>query len=122
LLSHEREAPPSNVADEIGAYERAKPVFDRYCAKCHTSGGGQASKEALKHFDMTRYPFGGHHASEIPDVLREVLGLDGDKPTMPLDRPGALRGAELQMVLDWIEAYERVHSDAGASEPNEHSN
>src|SRR5690349_17596681 len=41
------------LAAEQAAYEKAKPVFDTYCAKCHSKESKKASAKALEHFDMT---------------------------------------------------------------------
>lgn len=32
-------------AAELTAYERAKPIFDRYCARCHTSEGARHGED-----------------------------------------------------------------------------
>lgn len=97
------------VADERAAYERARPVFQKYCAMCHTTGGTHAKKAALQRFTMDQYPFGGHHASEIASSIREVLGAGGEEPTMPRDIPGAVQGEELALVLAWAEAFDSAH-------------
>jgi hypothetical protein len=97
-------------AAELAAYEKARPVFEKYCAACHTKGGKKADAEALEHFDMTSYPFGGHHAHEMAEEIREVLGATGKKATMPEGRPGAVKGQELQLILDWAKAYEDAHA------------
>src|SRR5688500_16230787 len=85
------EAPASQTADgapaevdkgaiaaaEQAAFAKAKPVFEKHCARCHSSKGEKASKKKLDHFDMDTYPFGGHHATEIGGTIREVLGATG---------------------------------------------
>jgi len=101
------------------AYEKAGPIFAAHCASCHTSHGSKSSKNALKHFDMDSYPFGGHHADEVTASIRKVLGADGSKPTMPRDRPGAVQGEELSLILAWADAYDRAHS-TGAHEHDHH--
>jgi hypothetical protein len=98
--------------DEQTAYANARPVFDAYCAGCHTRGGAKASPKSLAHLDMTSYPFGGHHGSMAGPAVAEVLGLDGAKPTMPLDHPGVVAGDELARVKAWVEAYDAAHPDA----------
>ena len=103
------------LAAEMTAYEKAKPVFDKYCAKCHSKHGGKQSISKREHFDMTSYPFGGHHAMEVHDEIREVLGLTGKKPTMPADKKGAVKGAELALVKAWADAFEASH-EGGAHE------
>jgi mono/diheme cytochrome c family protein len=100
-------APANN--EEMAAYEEAKPVFETHCGRCHTAQGNKSSKAARSHFTMDTYPFGGHHASEISSEIREVLGVTGGKPTMPLDAPGALSKSELELVSAWADAYERAH-------------
>lgn len=102
------------AASEQEAYERARHVFERYCANCHTSGTGK--RAALRHFTMDRYPFGGHHADQISSTIREVLGADGQPATMPKDRPGAVQGDDLRAILDWADAFERAHAAADHSE------
>lgn len=98
------------LAAERAAYERAKPVFDKYCAKCHTSSGAKASKKAMSHFSMDTYPFGGHHATEIGDEIRKALGVTAKEPTMPRDRPGVVEGDELARVLAWADAFDAAHA------------
>lgn len=103
------------LAAEMAAYERAKPVFDKWCAKCHVKGGKKATASKLKHFDMTTYPFGGHHAMEISSEVREVLGLTGKKATMPADKKGAVKGEELELIEVWADAFDASHK-GGAHE------
>src|SRR5688500_2644139 len=43
------------VAAEQAAYEKAKPVFGTYCAKCHSKDSKKAKPKTLGHFDMTSY-------------------------------------------------------------------
>ena len=73
------------LADETAAYEAAKPVLVATCARCHQQGGKKASRGKLKHFDMTSYPFTGHHTREVGPKLREVLGAAGKPASMPPD-------------------------------------
>ncbi|ACY14188.1 hypothetical protein [Haliangium ochraceum] len=103
------------LAEEQAAYERAKPVFETYCVDCH---GADGDAEARRHFAMDGYPFGGHHAHEIAHEIREVLGADGDEPSMPPDNPGVVSGEELAAVLAWADAFERAEPvrAAGASD------
>jgi hypothetical protein len=103
---------PQVAAAEQDAYAKARPVFETYCAGCHTRTGAKASPKSLDHLDMTSYPFGGHHGSMAGPAVAEVLGLDGKKPTMPLDHPGAVTGDELALVKAWIDAYDAAHPDA----------
>lgn len=96
-------------AEEQQAYERARPVFERYCASCHRSERGSAA--ALVHFSIDGYPFGGHHADEIAGTVRKVLGVTGEKATMPQGRPGIVKGEELQRVIDWADAVDRAQTN-----------
>lgn len=99
---------------ELAAFERAKPVFDKWCARCHAEGGRATSAKKRSHFDMTRYPFGGHHAADIADEVREVLGLTGEKPTMPPNKKGAVRGDELALIQAWADAFDAAHATGAA--------
>jgi uncharacterized membrane protein len=101
------------LASEQVAYEKARPVFEKYCARCHSQAGKSAKPKTLKHFDMTSYPFGGHHAAEIGTEVQVVLGLQGKKATMPLGKPGSVQGEELAAVRAWAEAFEKAQA-AGA--------
>lgn len=102
---------------ERAAYDRARPVFERHCAKCHTTAGRNARRALLSHFNMDAYPLGGHHAAEIGATIREVLGATGEPPSMPRDNKGAVRGDELALILAWAEAFDRAHP---AHEHHEH--
>lgn len=96
---------------EKAAYDRARPVFDRHCARCHTSAGDhRQQKKALPHFSMDAYPFGGHHATELAETIRQVLGATGEDATMPEDDPGSVQGEELAIILAWADAFERSHA------------
>lgn len=109
-------------ADEMTAHEKAKPVFAAHCARCHSNDGSKASKAARRHFDMDLYPFGGHHSSDVTKELRRVLGADGGKPTMPRDDPGAVAGAELELILAWAQAFDRARQHSEQSHaPDAHS-
>ena len=99
----------------MAAYVQAKPIFEAHCARCHTAQGSKSSKTSRRHFSMDEYPFGGHHSSEMSAEIRKVLGASGAKPIMPKDKPGALSNEELQLVLAWADAYDRVHSGTGDS-------
>jgi hypothetical protein len=67
--------------------------------------------------DMDRYPFGGHHASEAGAIVRKVLGVGGDKATMPADDKGAVSGGALAKVLAWADAFDRAHGPETAKKP-----
>jgi mono/diheme cytochrome c family protein len=121
-----READP--IAQEMRAYEQARPVFEKYCAGCHTERArGTEHAEALLHFSMVSYPFGGHHADEIAAEIRAVLGAAGNEPTMPPDTPGVVRGEELDLVLAWADAFDRAQAVRSADQghdqhqPDEHA-
>jgi hypothetical protein len=101
------------LAEELRAWEAAKPVFEKACARCHTSTGKDTGKKKLAHFDMDAYPFGGHHAGTIGPEIREVLGLTGAKPTMPDDTPGSVTGDDLAKIKAWADAWDAADK-AGA--------
>ena len=102
-------------AAETAAFEAAKPVFDQACAKCHTSAGAKASPGKLKHFNMTSYPFTGHHADKITEAIRHVLGVDGKKPSMPKDKPGSVQGDDLEKIKAWADAYDAAEAGGAHS-------
>ena len=103
------------LAAENAAFEKAKPVFDKWCAKCHSSKGDKAAPSKLEHFDMTTYPFGGHHAMELGKYIRKSLAIGGGKPTMPKDKKGAVKGDELALIAAWADAFDAAHA-GGAHE------
>jgi mono/diheme cytochrome c family protein len=108
------------AAADKAAYDKAWPVLEKHCAGCHTSAGTRkAKKKAMPHFSMDGYPFGGHHAEEIGENVREVLGATGEKPTMPADKPGAVKGAELEAVVEWTRAFDAAQA-AGLHKKAEH--
>ncbi|MBP8808861.1 MAG: hypothetical protein KBG48_20335 [Kofleriaceae bacterium] len=116
-------APPTDAAQvrvdllaaETEAYRSARPVLERHCGRCHQRGGRQATAKKLGHFDMTTYPFGGHHADELGRVIRAVLGVGGGKPTMPAGRPGVVQGDDLAAIVAWAEAWDLAQ--AGGAHP-----
>ena len=105
------------TAAEKAAFERARPVFEKHCYRCHSTRGGNGNKKALPHLDMDTYPFAGHHAGELGAKIREVLGATGKEPTMPDDEPGAVKGDELKRVLAWADEFDKAHP---AQEHEEH--
>ena len=110
LACASRPAAAPHASDaELAAYERARPVFEEHCARCHTSGGTKASRDSLAHFSMDGYPFGGHHAAEIGHEVRAVLGVEGGSPVMPADDKGAVQGEALEAVVDWSRAFDAAH-------------
>ena len=104
----EHDSPTSALSDDKKAYERARPVFQKYCGKCHTEQSGK--RTALKHFVMDSYPFGGHHTANMPATIRKVLGQDGKRATMPRDKPGIVQGDDLKLILEWADAAERTRT------------
>lgn len=113
-------APPADpkadaLAAETAAYDKAKPVFDKYCSTCHTKAGKKSAKKKLDHFDMDSYPFGGEHTAFIGNHIRDVLGLSGKKATMPYDKPGSVKGDDLAKIKAWTDAWEAA--DKGGAHP-----
>lgn len=106
-------AAPDPIEAEQAAYARAKTVFEQTCSGCHTPKGSAA---AVKHLDVSSYPFGGHHADDIGAAVRTSLGAGGKKATMPKDAPGSVRGEELAAVLAWADAFDRAKA-AGLHKP-----
>ena len=98
------------LAVETAAFEKAKPVFDKWCAKCHSESGKLATKKKRDHFDMTKYPFEGHHAMELGKAIRKSLAIGGGKPTMPFDKKGAVKGDELAAIAAWADAFDASHA------------
>jgi hypothetical protein len=97
------------LASEQSAYEAAKPVFESFCAKCHSKSSKKAKPKVLAHFDMTGYPFTSDHADEIAKDIREQLGLvEGKKAKMPKDRPGAVKGDDLAKIQAWADAFDKA--------------
>jgi mono/diheme cytochrome c family protein len=94
---------------ELAAYQAAKPVFVKYCGACHTATGNKTSPSKLEHFDMSSYPFDAKQGDGIDDAIRVTLGLRGTKATMPKNKPGSLTGEELQLIVNWAEAYDSNH-------------
>jgi mono/diheme cytochrome c family protein len=113
--------PAALAAAETAAYEKARPVFESYCAKCHTKNGMLVTGKKLGHFDMTTYPFGGHHAAEIAGQIRKSLGIDGSKPTMPFDKKGAVQGDELALIAAWADAFDAAHQGAAHEGHGDHA-
>jgi mono/diheme cytochrome c family protein len=101
------------LAAETKAWKAAQPVFEKYCAHCHTDGGAKATKKKLNRFNFTSYPPIGTRAKTIGITVREVLGLSGGKPKMPADKPGSVAGEELAQIKAWADAWEAADK-AGA--------
>lgn len=106
------------TAEELAAFEIARPVFERHCFRCHTTDGHKSKSKALDHLSMDRYPFGGHHADEAGTVVSKVLRADAPgKATMPSDDRGAVRGDDLAKVLAWAAAFDRARNAKGDDPP-----
>ena len=101
------------LADERAAYDRAKPVFDKHCAGCHTKDGKQANAKKLDHFEMSSYPFGGHHVGTLGPTIRKVLAIGGGKATMPSSKPGSVTGDELAAIAAWTKAWDAAQAAGG---------
>jgi hypothetical protein len=100
--------PPPVAAEEQRAYDQARGAFDRHCGRCHTTGGKRGRRRSLEQFNMDSYPFTGEHAADAGDAVRTVLGAGREPPSMPKDNPGLVRGADLQVILAWANAFERA--------------
>lgn len=98
-------------AAERAAFDRAKPVFDRYCIACHTKRGKQKTQKRLDAIDFTKYPPAGRYAKIVGGAVRDVLGQSGVPATMPFDRKGAVVGDELAVVMAWVDAWARAHHE-----------
>ncbi len=109
--------PQAALAAETAAYEKAKPVFEKYCSACHTKAGKQSAKKKLDHFAMDTYPFGGEHSAFIGNHIRDVLGLSGKQATMPDDKPGSVKGDDLALIKAWADAWDAAEK-AGAHPPH----
>jgi hypothetical protein len=107
------------AAAEKAAFEKARPILMKNCAHCHTSKGEKANKKKLDHFNMDTYPFGGHHATTMGKTIREVLGVAGKEATMPKDDPGAIKGADLDAIVEWTKAFDKSH-EAGLHQHGDH--
>lgn len=119
--SRRRQAPPPpQVAAEIAAYKAATPVFSKHCGGCHARGGAQWSEEAADHFDMSSYPFGGHHAAAIDQEVLRSLGQSGRPATMPKSGPGDLSTDEVDLISDWAKAFATA-KDAGFHAEADHA-
>ncbi len=108
------------LAAETASYENAKPVFEKHCARCHTKDGKMTAAKKREHFDMTAYPFGGHHAMEIGKQIRKSLGIDGSKPTMPFDKKGSVQGDDLALIAKWADAFDASHAGGAHEHHDDH--
>lgn len=103
-------APAKSKADllaaENKAWDAATPVFQKYCIRCHTKGGKDATKKRLDHFNITSYPPAGHHSATIALTVRDVLGISGKTPKMPFGNVGVVQGDELAAIKAWTDAWQ----------------
>jgi hypothetical protein len=120
LLWLTRAAAADEETDEYNAWLAARPVFDKYCAPCHSQKAAHPDREALEHLDMTSYPLGGEHAKLAGSAVREVLGGTGEKPTMPKGSPGAVQGDDLKLVFAWADAFDKAYPPASMSGGHDH--
>jgi len=100
-------------AEERAAYDAAKPAFERHCVRCHSRTSKRPKPKAIKHIDMSSYPFRGHHPHDAGVVIRRSLLGDkakGKEPTMPSDDPGSVGGDDLKKMLAWAGAFEKAHA------------
>lgn len=119
--SHGAPAAATTITDaERVAYEKARPVIERHCARCHTAGGAKATEITVAHIDLSAYPFDGHHTHELGPALRRVLGADGGAPEMPHDDPGAVKGADLEALLALAAAWTAAHPDGAPAAGHDH--
>jgi hypothetical protein len=99
------------TAEELAAFQQAKPAFERHCFRCHTTTGKKEKRKALEHMSMDAYPFGGHHAGEAGNAVRDVLGVgENAKTTMPADDKGAVTGDDLAKIVAWTKAFDRAQA------------
>jgi len=105
------------LASETSAWQTARPVLETACARCHTKAGKKSAKKKLDHMDMDTYPIGGHHTGTIGYAIRDVLGIGGPEATMPYDKPGSVKGADLAKVVAWTDAWEAAEK-GGAHPPH----
>lgn len=92
------------AAAERAAFDAARPVFARYCWRCHAGHGKKTKASTLARLDMTSYPFASSHGDAIAAHIRVVLGLDGSAPSMPLVARGCVPAADLERVAAWADA------------------
>jgi uncharacterized membrane protein len=98
-------------AAERVAFDRAKPVIDRYCSACHTKRGKKKTQKRLDAIDFSKYPPTGRYAKIVGGAVRDVLGQSGVPATMPFDRKGAVVGDELAAVMGWVDAWAHAHHE-----------
>lgn len=94
------------AASERLAFAAARPVFERYCLRCHTQGSKKVKPSTLAALDMTTYPFTGRDEGAIAARVRAVVGLDGGQPRMPMVKPGCLTADDLDHIAAWARAFD----------------
>ena len=96
---------------EKAAFEKARPIFERACAPCHSAKGAKPSEKAIKELSLDGYPFGGEHGATAGPTIRKVLGVEGgEKATMPKNKPGSIVGADLEAIVAWTKAFDASHA------------
>ena len=99
-------APPSAsapAATEQTTAQKARAVFNQQCASCHIEG---TNAKATKHFKLDHDVLAGHHVGSLGKTMRQVLGMNGGKATMP---PGghALSPEDAQLLVSWADEQDR---------------
>ena len=115
------------LAVERAAYDAARPVFERWCVRCHVPTNGSMSVITSDTFDISTYPFTGQSGAlagyHVADVLGTMFGdLDAPDgadefrrpwaqhaPRMPKTEPGAVQGDDLALVRTWTVAWRAAH-------------
>jgi hypothetical protein len=105
------------VAAETAAYEKAKPVFEKFCGKCHSEGGKSKSDKKLAHLNITSYPFKSDHGADLAAEIREVLAIGGGKATMPADKKGSVKGDDLSAIAAWADAFDAAEKGGAHAAP-----
>jgi hypothetical protein len=98
------------TASERLAFAAARPVFERYCLRCHTQGSKKVKPATLAALDMTTYPFTGRHGDALAAQIRTVVGLDGSSPRMPMVKPGCLSRSDLDHIAAWARAFDEARA------------
>ena len=65
--------------------------------------------------DINEYPFKGKHANEAD--IRKALGIGGGKPTMPKNKPGAVKGDDLALIAAWADAWDAAEGAGAHTKP-----
>jgi hypothetical protein len=99
---------------ERTSFEAARPVFARYCWRCHAGGSKKVKASTLAQLDMTSYPFASDHGAAVVPLIRTVVGLDGAPATMPMAGRGCVPAADLDRIAAWTAAYARAREGGAA--------